>query len=114
MNSTTGHADNVGTIPDAYMNTNSYQSHCMDLSKELMTFAIGGPRFFENNTLLENSPLWLGKNLAYDVLHIDTFRDCKFVYGAPLFCNHYEFPTNLSLKGEVINDPDGWWENEDR
>ena len=47
MNSTMEHADDVGTIPDTYMNTNSYQSHCMDLSKELMTFAIGGPRFFK-------------------------------------------------------------------
>ena len=50
-NSTMEHADYAGPIPDAYTITNSYQSHCMDLSKELMTFAIGGPRFFENNTL---------------------------------------------------------------
>ena len=36
------------------------------------------------------------------------------MYRSLLFRLHYEFPTNPSLKGTVILDPDGWWENEDR
>ena len=44
----------------------------------------------------------------------DSFRDCKFMYGSPLFRLYYEFPMNLSLKGTVVLDPDGRWENEDR
>ena len=31
-----------------------------------------------------------------------------------MFRLHYEFPMNPSLKGTVVLDPDGWWENEDR
>ena len=80
----------------------------MDLSKELMTFSVGGPRFFENNMLLENSPSWLGKNFAKNVFIKDTFRDCKFVYRSPLFRLHYEFPTNPTMKGNVINEPENW------
>ena len=50
-NSTTVHIDPIDNtpIPDAYSKPNSYQSHCMDLSRKLMTFAVGCPRFFENN-----------------------------------------------------------------
>ena len=50
--------ENNVLMEDIYGNSNSYQSHCMDMLGELMTFCVGGPRFFENNVLLENSPLW--------------------------------------------------------
>ena len=66
-------------MEDIYRNGNSYQSHCMDISGELMTFCVGGPRFFENNVLLENSSLWTEKNIAFNVHMRDSFRDCKFV-----------------------------------
>ena len=42
---------------DIYTHENSYQCHCIDISGELMTFSVGGPRHFENNLPLENSPL---------------------------------------------------------
>ena len=109
-NSTTVHNDPTNNTPilDAYSNLNSYQSHCMDLSKELMTLAVGGPRFFENNTLFENSSLWADRNLAKNIHCMDTFRDCKYVYGSPLFRYSYEFPTNPAMKGNVVNDPENW------
>ena len=109
-NSTTVHISPTdGTpVPDAYSNLNSYQSHCIDLSKELMTFAVGGPRFFENNTLIENSLLWVGRNLAKNVYHVDSFRDCKYVYGFPLFRHLYEFPFNPAMKGDIVNDSENW------
>ena len=50
------------------------------------------------------------RNLAYDVFHKDVFHDCKYIYGLPLFRIHYEFPTNPSLKENVVNNPDHWWE----
>ena len=116
QNSTTVHIDPTNNMPiqDTYSNPNSYQSHCMDLSKELMTFAVGGPRFFQNNTLLENSSLWVGRNLAKNIHCMDTFRDCKYVYGSPLFRHLYEFSTNPAMKGDVVNDPENWWEIVDR
>ena len=49
---------NNHVIEDIYGNSNSYQCHCMDITGELMTFCVGGPRYFENNLPLENSPLW--------------------------------------------------------
>ena len=99
---------------DIYAHENSYQCHCIDISGELMTFSIGGPRHFDNNLPLENSPLWEGKNLAHYIHHHDMFRDCKYVYGSPLFRYHCEFPTNPSLKGDVVNNPDNWWEIDNR
>ena len=98
--------ENNVILEDVYGNTNGHQSHVMDISGELTMFCMGGPRSFENNVTLENSPLWSERNLAFDV---DVFRDCKYVYGLPLFRFHYEFPTNPSLKGHVVNDPDNWW-----
>ena len=50
--STRTYFDGPDKIGDVYSNANSYQSHVIDISKELMTFSVGGPRFFENNTLL--------------------------------------------------------------
>ena len=87
----------------------------MDISGELMTFCVGRPRYFENNLLLENSPLWTGRNLAHDIYHLDIFRDCKYMYRSPLFRVHYEFPTNPSVKGSPVNDPMlNWWDIENR
>ena len=106
--------ENNNVMGDIYSNANSYQCHCMDISGELMTFCIGGPRYFENNLPLENSPLWMEKNLAYDTHMKDISRDCKCVYSSPLFWIHYEYPTNPSLKGIVVNDLDNWWDIEER
>ena len=75
-----------------------------------MTFAVGGPRFFENNTSLENSSLWIRRNLAKNIHHMYIFRDCKYVYGSPLFRYSYEFPTNPTMKGDIVNDPKNWRE----
>ena len=61
--------ENNQLVEDIYSNVNSYQCHCMDISGELMTFSVGGPRHFENNLPLENSPLWTEKNLAHDTHH---------------------------------------------
>ena len=86
----------------------------MNISGELTMFCMGGPRFFENNVALENSPLWSKRNLTFDVHHRHVFRDCKYVHGSPLFRLHYEFPTNPSFKGHVVNDPDNWWAIQNR
>ena len=99
---------------DIYGNANRYQCHCMDVSGELMTFCVGGPRYFKNNLPLENSPLWKGRNLATSTYHRDVFRDCKYVYGSPLFRWYYEFPMNPSLCGPVIEDVGNWWDIEDQ
>ena len=102
QNNTTVHIDPTDNmpIPDAYSNPNSYRSHCIDLSKKLVTFAVGGP----------NSSLWVGRNLAKNIHPVDMFRDCKYVYGSPLFRHLYEFSTNPAMKGDVVNDPKNWWE----
>ena len=112
--STRTYFDGHDEIGDVYSNANSYQSHMMDISKELMTFSIGGPRFFENNTLLENSLDCAEANLANCTQHADTFRDCKYVLGSPMVRMHYEYPTNPSLKGGVMNEPAMWWEVDNR
>ena len=36
-----------------------------------MIFSFGGPKHFENNLPLENSPLWESKNLARYIHHCD-------------------------------------------
>ena len=106
--------ENNQLVEDIYGNVNSYQCHCMDISGELMTFSVGGSRHFENNLPLENSPLWTRKNLAHNTHHRDVFRNCKYVYGYPLFRHHYEVPTNPTLKGDVVSDPINWWDINDR
>ena len=35
-------------IEDVYVNLNGYQSQCASISGELMTFCVGGPRYFQN------------------------------------------------------------------
>ena len=92
-------------IDDVYGDPNSYQANCMDISGELMTFCVGGPRYFENNVCLEHSFHHPDRNQARDIHHQCVFRDCKFVYGSPLFRQHYEFPTNPSLKESNEHEP---------
>ena len=101
-------------IDDVYGDPNSYHANCMDISGELKTFCVGGPRYFENNVCLENSFRHVpgDRNQAHDIHHRCVFRDCKFVYGSPLFRQHYEFPTNPSLKESNEHEP--WWDIEDR
>ena len=103
------YTDNQGVaIEDVYSNANSFESQCASISGELHTFCIGGPWYFQNNTLLENSPSWGLINPAKDIHNICIFRDTKHVYGSPLFRHHYECPTNPSLMHHV--DQDAWWD----
>ena len=95
-------------IGDVYSNANSFESQCASISGELHTFCIGGPQYFQNNTLLENSPSWGLINPANDIHNICIFRDTKHVYGSPLFRHHYEYPTNPSLMHHV--DQVAWWD----
>ena len=106
--------ENDDIMFDIYQDVDSYLSRCMDRSNELMTFSVGGPRFFENNVLLKNSPLWPGRNQARYAYKRDVFRDCRYVHGSPLFRHHYEFPTNPSLKGVVVDNPPNWHDIENR
>ena len=107
--SLTVYADNQGVaIGDVYSNANSFESQCESISGELHTFCIGGPRYFQNNTLLENSPSWGLINPAKDIHNVCIFRDTKHVYGSPLFRHHYEYPTNPSLMHHV--DQVAWWD----
>ena len=71
-------------------------------------FCIGGPQYFQNNTLLESSPSWGLINPAKDIHNVCVFRDTKHVYGSPLFRHHYECPTNQSLMHHV--EQDAWWD----
>ena len=106
--SLTVYAKNQGVaIGDVYSNANSFESQCASISGELHTFCIGGPQYFQNNTLLENSPSWGLINPAKDIHNVCIFRDTKHIYGFPLFRHHYECPTNLSLMHHV--DQDAWW-----
>ena len=102
----------IQIIEDAYGNLNGYQSQCTSISGELMTFCIGGLRYFQNNTLLENSPLWTCLNPANDIHDTDIFRDTKYTYGSPLFRQHYKYPTDPSLNG--VDDDEAWWDIDNR
>ena len=107
--SLTVYADNQGVaIGDVYSNANSFESQCASISGELHTFCIGGPRYFQNNTLLESSPSWGLINPAKDIHNVCIFRDTRHVYGSPLFRHHYEYPTNPSLMHHV--DQVAWWD----
>ena len=104
-----GFSDNQGVaIGNVYSNTNSFESQCASISGELHTFCIGGPWYFQNNTLLENSPSRGLINPAKDIHNICVFRDTKHVCGSPLFRHHYECPMNPSLMHHV--DQDAWWD----
>ena len=81
-------------LQDIYDEPSSYENSIMSASGELMTFSVGGPRFFENNTVMEIFSEWNGVNLANEEHLIEVYHDCPRVYGSPLFCMHYEYPTN--------------------
>ena len=101
--SSTVYADNQGmAIGDVYSNANSFESQCASISGELHTFCIGGPWYFQNNTLLENSSSLGLINPAKDIHNVCIFRDTKHVYGSPLFRHHYEYPMNPSLMHKLI------------
>ena len=105
----TVYTDNQGVaIEDVYSNANGFEAQCVSISGELHTFSVGGPRYFQNNTLLENSPSWGLINLAKDIHNICIFRDTKHIYGSLLFRHHYECPTNPSLMHHV--DQGAWWD----
>ena len=103
------YADNQGVaIEDVYSNANSFESQCASISGELHTLCIGGPRYFQNNTLLENSPSWGLINPAKDIHNVCIFRDTKHVYSSLLFRHHYECPMNPSLMHHV--EQNAWWD----
>ena len=86
------------TFRDIYDLTNddwnpvTYQHSQMNMSRELITFAVGGPRFSRNGVLTAdttNNGLVIGRGVV---------RDCRHVALAPLFRYHYELPTNPSAK----------------
>ena len=52
------------SLDDVYDFENSYANRQMELSKELITFSVGGPRFFENNAIVESFDEWKGENLT--------------------------------------------------
>ena len=67
---------------DRYDDEDSYVGRMMmELSGELMTFSVGGPRFFENNSLVECFEQWSGHNLANTEYLVEIYRDCPKVYG---------------------------------
>ena len=81
----------------------------MSASGKLMTFLVGGPRCFENNTVMEIFNKWNSVNLS-NVHHehlIEVYRDCPRVYGSPLFRMHYEYLTNLQMRPDVMERE--WW-----
>ena len=101
-------AEDNAIVEDVYGDLNGYQTQCASISGELMTFCVGGPRYFQNNGLLENSPLWTVLNPANDIHNTDIFRDTKYTYGSPLFRQHYERPTNPSLSN--VDEEVAWWD----
>ena len=76
----------------------TYQHSQMNMSGELMTFAVGGPRFSRNGVLTADT--------TNNGLVIGVVRDCRHVALAPLFRYHYELPTNPSAK--YINQHMAW------
>ena len=78
----------------------------MSASGKLMTFSIGHPRFSVNNVVMENFDKWHGANLANSEHLIEVCCDCPWVYGSPLFCMHYKYPTNPQMRRV---EGDQWW-----
>ena len=72
-----------------------------------MTFSVGGPRFFENNTVMEIFDELDGVNLANDEHLIEVYRNCPRVHGSPLFLMHYEYPTNPRMCPDEMERE--WW-----
>ena len=101
-------AEDNANVEDVYGDLNGYRTKCASISGELMTFFVGGPRYFQNNGLLENSPLWTVLNPTNDIHNTDIFRDTKYTYGSPLFRQHYEHPSNPSLSN--VDEEVAWWD----
>ena len=79
-------------LRDDELNLVTYQHSQMNMSRELTTFAVGGPRFSRNGVLTSdttNNGLVIGHGVV---------RDCQHVALAPLFRYHYELPTNPGVK----------------
>ena len=93
-----------------YDEGNSYVGHMMALSEELVTFSVGGPRFFENNTVVESFNEWGQENLANREHLLDIYHHCSRVYCSPLFRTHYDHPTNPRILGEDELVNGDWWE----
>ena len=74
----------------------------MALSEELVTFSVGGPRFFENYTVVESFDEWGQENLANSEHLIE-------IYCSPLFRTHYDHPTNPRILGENELVNGDWW-----
>ena len=79
-------------MTDDLVNPTTYQHSQMNMSRELTTFAVGGPRFSRNGVLTAdttNNGLVIGSGVI---------RDCRHIALAPLFRYHYELPTNPDAK----------------
>ena len=98
-------------VVEPYDEENSYAGRMIE---EFITFSIGGPRFFENNTVVESFDEWSQENLATSEHLIEIYRDCSGVYGSPLFRTHYDHPTNPRILGEDELVNGDWQEGCDR
>ena len=79
-------------LADEELNPVNYQHSQMNMSRELTTFAVGGPRFSCNSASTAdttNNGLVIGCGIV---------RDCRHVALEPLFRYHYELSTNPSAK----------------
>ena len=92
---------------DIYNEPNSYENSVMSASGKLMIFSVGGPRFFENKTVMEILDESNGVNLANNEHLIEVYHYCLRVYGSPLFCMHYEYPTNPQMCPDMMEGE--WW-----
>ena len=80
-----GFVDIYDMQQDNELNPITFQHSQMNMSRELITFAVGGPRFSSNGFLLPS------------MTHSGVC-DCRHVGLSPLFHYHYELPTNLGAK----------------
>ena len=94
-------------LQDIYDEPNSYENSMMSASGELMTISVGGPRFFESNTVMGIFDEWNGVDLANYEHLIEVYRNCPRVYGSPLFHMHYEYPTNPRMHPDAMEVE--WW-----
>ena len=77
-----------------------------------MMSLVGGPRFFENNTIVECFNEW-ALGTARDEYEVEIYRDCEKVHGPPLFRSQYERLTKPRGFEEVLLN-NGWHVHDDR